>query len=151
MIDQIQILPWTMKNAPSFCSFIKKLYLCSKMSCTSMQITQVCRNQNSCQLITSFLNFPHKLFILSGLWDYSKNSFFLQSIKNLTFFYVPFPFFRPAIERKTHPPHPHRNASRPRRRIRGKQPSLPETGIGTLRARIQNINRKKTIYVFPNR
>lgn len=73
MIDQIQILPWTMKNAPSFCSFIKKLYLCSKMSCTSMQITQVCRNQNSCQLITSFLNFPHKLFILSGLWDYSKN------------------------------------------------------------------------------
>ena len=57
----------TMKNAPPFCSFIKKLYLCSKMSCTSMQITQVCRNQNSCQLITSFLNFPHKLFILSGL------------------------------------------------------------------------------------
>ena len=56
-----------MKNAPSFCSFIKKLYLCSKMSCTSMQITQVCRNQNSCQLITSFFNFPHKLFILSGL------------------------------------------------------------------------------------
>ena len=65
--------PAIMKNAPSFCSFIKKLYLCSKMSCTSMQITQVCRNQNSCQLITSFLNFPHKLFILSGLWDYSKN------------------------------------------------------------------------------
>lgn len=52
---------------PPFCSFIKKLYLCSKMSCTSMQITQVCRNKNSCQLITSFLNFPHKLFILSGL------------------------------------------------------------------------------------
>ena len=65
--DSIQILPWTMKNAPSFCSFIKKLYLCSRMSCTSMQIMQVCRNQNSCQLITSFLNFPHKLFILSGL------------------------------------------------------------------------------------
>ena len=59
--------PATMENAPPFCSFIKKLYLCSKMSCTSMQITQVCRNQNSCQLITSFLNFPHKLFILSGL------------------------------------------------------------------------------------
>ena len=76
MIDQIQILPWTMKNAPPFCSFIKKLYLCSKMSCTSMQITQVCRNQNSCQLITSFLNFPHKLFILSGLWDYSKNTYY---------------------------------------------------------------------------
>ena len=56
-----------MKKAPPFCSFIKKLYLCSKMSCTSMQITQVCRNQNSCQLITSFLNFLHKLFILSGL------------------------------------------------------------------------------------
>ena len=56
-----------MKSAPPFCSFIKKLYLCSMMSCTSMQITQVCRNQNSCQLITSFLNFPHKLFILSGL------------------------------------------------------------------------------------
>lgn len=73
--DSIQILPWTMKNAPSFCSFIKKLYLCSKMSCTSMQITQVCRNQNSCQLITSLLNFPHKFFILSGLWDYSKNNF----------------------------------------------------------------------------
>ena len=64
--------PAIMKNAPPFCSFIKKLYLCSKMSCTSMQITQVCRNQNSCQLITSSLNFPHKLFILSGLWDYSK-------------------------------------------------------------------------------
>ena len=63
-----------MKKAPPFCSFIKKLYLCSKMSCTSMQITQVCRNQNSCQLITSFLNFPHKLFIISGLWDYSKNN-----------------------------------------------------------------------------
>lgn len=77
MIDQIQILPWTMKNAPSFCSFIKKLYLCSKMSCTSMQITQVCRNQNSCQLITSFLNFPHKLFILSGLWDYSKYMYYI--------------------------------------------------------------------------
>ena len=42
------------------------------------------------------------------------------------------------------------NAKRTRR-IRGKQPSLPEIGIGTLRARIQNINRKKTIYVFPNR
>ena len=54
-----------MKNAPSFCSFIKKLYLCSKMSCTSMQITQVCRNKNSCQLITSFLNFPHKLLFLA--------------------------------------------------------------------------------------
>ena len=67
MIDQIKFYPAIMKNAPSFCSFIKKLYLCSKMSCTSMQITQVCRNQNSCQLITSFLNFPHKLFILSGL------------------------------------------------------------------------------------
>ena len=79
MIDQIQILPWTMKNAPSFCSFIKKLYLCSKMSCTSMQITQVCRNQNSCQLITSFLNFPHKLFILSGLWDYSKYTLYIRN------------------------------------------------------------------------
>ena len=33
----------------------------------------------------------------------------------------------------------------------GSSPPLPETGIGTLRARIQNINRKKTIYVFPNR
>lgn len=67
MIDQIKFYPAIMKNTPPFCSFIKKLYLCSKMSCTSMQITQVCRNQNSCQLITSFLNFPHKLFILSGL------------------------------------------------------------------------------------
>ena len=67
MIDQIKFYFATMENAPPFCSFIKKLYLCSKMSCTSMQITQVCRNQNSCQLITSFLNIPHKLFILSGL------------------------------------------------------------------------------------
>ena len=76
-----------MKIAPSFCSFIKKLYLCSKMSCTSMQITQVCRNQNSCQLITSFLNFPHKLFILSGLWDYSKYShyFGIYAILGLRF------------------------------------------------------------------
>lgn len=57
----------TMKSSPPFCPFIKKLYLCNTMSCTSKQITQVCRNQNSCQLITSFLNFPHKLFILSGL------------------------------------------------------------------------------------
>ena len=73
MIDQIKFYAAIMKNTPPFCSFIKKLYLCSKMSCTSMQIMQVCRNQNSCQLITSFLNFPHKLFILSGLWDYSKN------------------------------------------------------------------------------
>ena len=69
-----QILSCNNEKTPPFCSFIKKLYLCSKMSCTSMQITQVCRNQNSCQLITSFLNFPHKLFILSGLWDYSKNN-----------------------------------------------------------------------------
>lgn len=61
------IYPAIMKNALSFCSFIKKLYLCSKMSCTSMQITQVCRNQNSCQLITSFSNIPHIYFILSGL------------------------------------------------------------------------------------
>ena len=84
MIDPIKYYPAIMKNAPSFCLFIKKLYLCSKMSCTSMQITQVCRNQNSCQLITSFLNFPHKLFILSGLWDYSKYSvFFLMSQSNL--------------------------------------------------------------------
>ncbi len=67
MIAQIKFYPVIMKIAPSFCLFIKKLYLCSKMSCTSMQITQVCRNQNSCQLITSFLNFPLKLFILSGL------------------------------------------------------------------------------------
>ena len=67
MIDQFKYYPVIMKSAPPFCSFIKKLYLCSKMSCTSMQITQVCRNQNSCQLITSFLDFPHKLFILSGL------------------------------------------------------------------------------------
>ena len=67
MIDQIKFYPAIIKNVPPFCSFIKKLYLCSKMSCTSMQITQVCRNPNSCQLITSFLNFPHKLFILSGL------------------------------------------------------------------------------------
>ena len=74
MINQIKFYPAIMKKTPPFCSFIKKLYLCSKMSCTSMQITQVCRNQNSCQLITSFLNFPHKLFILSGLWDYSKYS-----------------------------------------------------------------------------
>ena len=67
MIAPIKYYPAIMKNAQPFCSFIKKLYLCSKMSCTSMQITQVCRNQNSCQLITSFLNFSHKLFILSGL------------------------------------------------------------------------------------
>ena len=67
MIDQIKYYPAIMKNVHSFCSFIKKLYLCSKMSCTSMQIKQVCRNQNGCQLITSFLIFPHKLFILSGL------------------------------------------------------------------------------------
>ena len=67
MIDQIKYYTATMKKAPPFCSFIKKLYLCSKMSCTSMQITQVCRNQNSCQLITSFSNIPHKYFILSGL------------------------------------------------------------------------------------
>ena len=67
MIDPIKYYPAIMKNAPPFCSFIKKLYLCSKMSCTSMQITQVCRNKNSCQLITSFSNIPHKHFILSGL------------------------------------------------------------------------------------
>jgi hypothetical protein len=67
MIDQFKYYPVIMKSAPPFCSFIKKLYLCSKMSCTSMQIMQVCRNQNSCQLITLFLDFPHKLFILSGL------------------------------------------------------------------------------------
>ena len=67
MINQIKYYPAIMKNAPPFCSFIKKLYLCSKMSCTSMQITQVYRNQNSCQLITSFSNIPRKHFILSGL------------------------------------------------------------------------------------
>lgn len=86
MIDQIKFYPAIMKSAPPFCSFIKKLYLCSKMSCTSMQITQVCRNQNSCQLITSFLNFPHKLFILSGLWDYSKNTIYLFHVPVVVWF-----------------------------------------------------------------
>ena len=28
----------TMKSSPSFCPFIKKLYLCNTMSCTSMQM-----------------------------------------------------------------------------------------------------------------
>ena len=88
MIDPIKYYPAIMKNAPSFCLFIKKLYLCSKMSCTSMQITQVCRNQNSCQLITSFLNFPHKLFILSGLWDYSKNILYLHPIFDTENYYL---------------------------------------------------------------
>ena len=67
MIDQIQILPCNNEKYTVLLLVHKKLYLCSKMSCTSMQIMQVYRNQNSCQLITSFLNFSHKLFVLSGL------------------------------------------------------------------------------------
>ena len=67
IIDQIKFYTATMKKAPLFCSFIKKLYLCSKMSCTSMQITQVCRNQNGCQLITPFIENLHKLLIFSEL------------------------------------------------------------------------------------
>ena len=67
MIDRIQILPCNNEKCTVILLAHKKLHLCSKMSCTSMQITQVFRNQNCCQLITSFLNFPHKIFILIGL------------------------------------------------------------------------------------
>ncbi len=38
MIDQIKYYPAIMKNAPSFCSFIKKLYLCIRMSYTSRNL-----------------------------------------------------------------------------------------------------------------
>ena len=74
MIDQIQILPCNNEKCTALLLVHKKVVPLFQDECTSMQITQVCRNQNSCQLITSFLNFPHKLFILSGLWDYSKNT-----------------------------------------------------------------------------
>lgn len=42
-----------------------------------MQITQVCRNQNGCQLVTPFFEIPRKLLIFSGLCDYSKDSIYL--------------------------------------------------------------------------
>ena len=67
MIDQIQILPCNNEKCTALLLVHKKVVPLFQDECTSMQITQVCRNQNSCQLITSFLNFPHKLFILSGL------------------------------------------------------------------------------------
>jgi len=67
------------RNPTEFWRFRKNCYLCSKMSCTSMQIMQVCRNQNGCQLVTPSPENPHKLLIFSGLCDYSKDSHYLLS------------------------------------------------------------------------
>lgn len=56
------------KEVPTkFWQFRKICYLGRKMSCISMQITQVCRNQNGCQLITPFIENLHKLLIFSEL------------------------------------------------------------------------------------
>ena len=81
MIDQIQILHCNNEKRTTFLLVHKKVVPLFQDECTSMQIMQVCRNQNSCQLITSFLNFPHKLFILSGLCDYSKNIYYICIIE----------------------------------------------------------------------
>ena len=56
--------------------FRKKIVPLHKVSCTSTQLMQVCRNQNGCQLVTSFFDDPHKLFILSGLCDSFKNNLY---------------------------------------------------------------------------
>ncbi|CUP49115.1 Uncharacterised protein [Parabacteroides distasonis] len=69
-----------LKETPTeFWWFRKNCYLCSKMSCTLMQITQVCRNQNGCQPVTPFFENPHKLLIFSGLCDSSKDSIYMTT------------------------------------------------------------------------
>ena len=67
MIDQIQILPWTMKNAPSFCSFIKKLYLCVSGVMSLMQNNKELWNRNGCHLVTQFPCNPNNRLILRQL------------------------------------------------------------------------------------
>lgn len=90
IISQIKDRPitsiqtYTMKSSPSFCLFLKKLYLCIKMSCTSMPIMQVCRNQNGCQLVILFSSIPNNRLILRQLQFYRfffKKEYSLNPIK----------------------------------------------------------------------
>ena len=52
--------------------FRKKVVPLHKVSCTSTQLMQVCRNQNGCQLVTSFFDDPHKLLFLADYVILSK-------------------------------------------------------------------------------
>ena len=44
MIDQIKFYPAIMKNAPSFCSFIKKLYIIAPAKISALDILHTSRN-----------------------------------------------------------------------------------------------------------
>ena len=52
MIDQIKFYPAIMKSAPSFCSFIKKLYLCVSVVISLVQNNKELWNRNGCHLVT---------------------------------------------------------------------------------------------------
>lgn len=55
-----------------FCMFRKKSYLYIKWVAHQRNWCQVCRNQNGCQLVTSFFDDPHKLLFLADYVILSK-------------------------------------------------------------------------------
>lgn len=61
------------ENSTEFWRFDNICYLCVKDELYIMQNTQVCRNQNSRQLVTPFFDDPHKFLIISGLLDFPKD------------------------------------------------------------------------------
>ena len=67
MIDQIKYYPATMKNAPSFCSFIKKLYLCVSVVISLVQNNKELWNMNGCHLVTQIPYKPNNRLILRQL------------------------------------------------------------------------------------
>ena len=64
MIDQLKFYPAIMKNAPSFCSFIKKLYLCVSGVMSLMQNNKELWNRNGCHLVTQFPCSPNNRLFL---------------------------------------------------------------------------------------
>ena len=64
MIDQIKFYPAIMKSAPSFCSFIKKLYLCVSGVISLVQNNKELWNRNGCHLVTQFSSNPNNRLIL---------------------------------------------------------------------------------------
>ena len=64
MIDQIKFYPAIMNNAPSFCSFIKKLYLCVSRVISLVQNNKELWNRNGCHLVTQFPSNPNNRLIL---------------------------------------------------------------------------------------
>ena len=64
MIDQIKFYTATMKKAPLFCSFIKKLYLCVSGVISLMQNNKEPWNRNGCHLVTQFPSNPNNCLIL---------------------------------------------------------------------------------------